>query len=160
MNNNIILPIIKTKNETNNKTNIYTKERKIRYDKTTTMKFPLTESENALLTHYWLIYKKHWQERFKEELSITMFNTMLLRFAFKNPRFIKHDIEYKNTKLLKTVKLNQLEKEKIAGSHGLRVHWQLTSERKALHRIMLSMLYYLQNGGVLSYEDTKPSKPH
>lgn len=129
--------------------------RETRFDKTVTMKFPVTEEENAQLRNLWLVYR----EPLKAS-SITVFLTMLLRFGLRHPDLIRSDIPYQNTKIHKTVKPNQIEKERISGVNGLTVQWQLPSDRKTVHRIIFSVLFYLRRGGTLRHEEVQPIRPY
>jgi hypothetical protein len=130
-------------------------QRKTRFDKTESMKFPVTPGENAQFRHLWLVYRPHFKVN-----SITVFLTQLLRYGLRHPEIIKHDIEYSNSSILKTVNPNQCEKDMICGINGLTIQWQLTSNRKTLHRIMISVLHYLRNGGTLNYEEVQQIRPY
>lgn len=127
---------------------------KTRFDKTSTIKFPVSEAENAYFRYFWKVYKEQISAG-----SITVFLTMLFRFGLRHQEVINHSIDYKDTKIYKTLKPNQLEKEMISGVYGLTIEWQLSSDRKTVHRIMLSVLQYLIDGGSLNYEEIQQFRP-
>jgi hypothetical protein len=159
MSNDFIFPASyeQTKN-TRSISNNYSKieNRETRFDKTEAMKFPVTPEENAQFRQLWLVYKPH----IKGATSITVFLTMLLRYGLRHPEIMDHDIPYENSHILKTVNPNQAEKELICGINGLTIEWQLTSNRKTLHRIMISVLRYLKRGGMLNHEEVQQIRPY
>lgn len=156
----IFEPYIKTSHDTSR--NKKRKAYKTRKDKTTPLKFPVTEEQEASFRMFWLLYKDDWNDIWKQDnrtgndLTITAFLTMVYRFGIRHPELIIHDLPYQDTKIHKTVKLNQIEKDKLCGINGLTVQWKLRSNRKSLHRVMISILHYLQNGGLLIYEEVQP----
>lgn len=141
--------LIKSVKKTNNSSY---HERKIRFDKTHTMRFPVTEEQEKSLRRAYILYKS----QFNNE-SITSFITSLLRFGLRHQELHK-EIDYKDTKKYKTVKPNQIEYEMISGVHGLAIEWGL-SERQALHRIVISVLIFLNEGGKLTDEEVQQIRP-
>jgi hypothetical protein len=129
--------------------------RKTRYDKKTTLKFPVTDDENAQFRSLFKAYQQH----IGPDLTMTSFLTMVFRYGLRHPNIINHGLVYKDTKIHKTLKPNQIEKELVSGKKGLTVMWKMRSDRKTTHRLMISMLHYLLNGGTLSNEGVQPFKP-
>lgn len=128
--------------------------RKTRFDKISPRKFPVTKEEERMLRTLYLLHKVDLKAN-----SITEFLTMMLRFGLRNPDILKHDFEYKDTKIYKTVKPNQVELEQVSGLNGWMIIWGV-SERKALHHIVFSVYQYVQGGGRLRYEEVQPIKPY
>jgi hypothetical protein len=124
--------------------------RKTRYDKLAPRKFPVTEEENKTLRR---LYK-----RLRGELhanSITEFLTMLLRFGLSKPEMLHTFDSYKVTGIFKTIKPNQLEKDVL---EDLAIDWS-SSERKAIHGIIFSVLEYIEKGGHIKHEEVQSFKP-
>ncbi|NDI36619.1 hypothetical protein [Chengkuizengella sediminis] len=157
----IILPITSTSiNQNNksinlpNKTKSEVKNRKSRSDKLFPRKFPVSDEMRKEIRKWFIVYKKVCRTE-----SITEFNTMLLRFGFRNLDILRNDFKYVDSGIYKTVKPNKLEKSYITDIGGLVDEWGV-SERKAIHQIICSVLVYLQNGGGLTYEEIQPIKLH
>ncbi|MFC5449075.1 hypothetical protein ACFPOG_12450 [Paenibacillus aestuarii] len=127
-------------------------QRSPRWDKCHGMKLPVTEEQDRLLRMFWKRYKETY-----EATSITVFITMMLRFGLRHPQLVKEQV-YTDTGIYKTVKPNQIEYEKIGGEHGVAIEWTV-SERKALHRIIISVLKFLEAGGRLDHASVQPIRP-
>ncbi|MDP4084698.1 MAG: hypothetical protein Q8934_08805 [Bacillota bacterium] len=127
--------------------------RKKRFDKTASMKFPVTEMESRELRRLYSFYKEDLQAT-----SITEFFTMLLRYGLRHPELLKTHFVYENTGTYKTVKPNQIEKSLIAGGNGFAIEWGV-SERKTLHHIIFSVMEYLKKGGKMKIEEIQPIRP-
>jgi hypothetical protein len=136
----------------NPKTNPPRKEQKTRFDKCHPMKFPISQEEERELRRLYKRYKATYQAD-----SITVFTTMLLRFGLRNMQLVE-DQNYKDTGIYKTVKPNQIEYNKIGGETGYAITWNL-SERRALHRIVISVLKYMESGGDIGYAEVQPIRP-
>lgn len=121
-----------------------------RWDKTHGMKFPINEEQERQLR---ILYKRH----LYQAKSITVFVTMMLRYGLRNPSVIREQ-DYKDTGIYKTAKPNQIEYSLIGGERGYAIEWGL-SERKALHRIVISVLSYMEAGGRIDHESIQPLKP-
>lgn len=164
MNNKTIFPIMndlpKKEIKKISNVNIYSKTkvpvqtRQTRFDKLSPRKFPVTKEEERMLRTLYLLHKVELKAN-----SITEFLTMMIRFGLRHPDILKHDFEYTDTKLYKTVKPNQVELEKVSGIKGWMIDWGV-SERKALHHIVFSVCQYIQGGGRLGYEEVQPIKPY
>jgi hypothetical protein len=126
------------------------KKRKPRFDKVSSMKFPVTEGENRQFRRLYRDLK----EQLKAE-TITEFFTMMVRFGLRHPEMLSFSDSYKDTGTHKTVKPNQIEKEKLV---DLSIDWNV-SERKALHGVMFSVLRYIEKGGDLTREKVQPFRP-
>jgi hypothetical protein len=127
--------------------------RKTRFDKTTSMKFPVSENENKEFRRLYSFLKEDLRAA-----SITEFLTMILRFGLRHPELLKNHFNYANTGSYKTVKPNQIEKKLIAGGSGFAIEWGV-SERRALHNIMFSVLDYVKRGGRIKIEEVQPIRP-
>lgn len=135
--------------------NTVAQTRKTRFDKKHTMRFPVTVEQNRTF----LILYKMYKNDFKSD-SKTDFTTKLLSYGLRHKDIIQdYHYKYKDTKQYKTVKPNQVEYEMISGINGLQIKWGLTSERQALHRIMISVVNYMIKGGKISYEEIQPIRP-
>lgn len=124
--------------------------RKTRFDKAASMKFPVTEDENRQFRWIYQSLKTELQAE-----SITHFFTMLVRFGLRHPELLGPSPTYKNTDTHKTVKPNQIEKELLT---HLSIEWNL-SERKTLHGVVFSVLRYIEKGGQLASEKIQPFRP-
>ncbi|MFP3471459.1 hypothetical protein R0J90_15570, partial [Micrococcus sp. SIMBA_144] len=76
-------------------------------------------------------------------------------FGLRHPEILGPSDSYQNTDIKKTVKPNQIEKEMI---EDLAIAWN-SSERKALHGVIFSVLNYLDQGGELNIEKVQPFRP-
>lgn len=151
-----IAPILFTNNpstKSSNNKSINTTKRQTRFDKTYPRKFPVSEEQNKLLRRLYILHRGN-----LESTSITNFLTMLLRYGIKHREVINHQIEYENTNIYKTVKPNKVEKEIISGPQGLAIDWNV-SERKAIHLIIISVAYFLDNGGIINHEEVQRTRP-
>ncbi|NMH67306.1 hypothetical protein HF072_00615 [Bacillus sp. RO3] len=128
--------------------------RKVRFDKTSPMKFPVTEEENAKLRRLFKSFMRN--DKGVRPASITELFIMLVRFGLRHPEMLQLAEEYQNTDTKKTVKPNQLEKRMI---EDLAIEWNV-SERRALHGIIFSVISYLDKGGSLVYEKVQPFRPN
>lgn len=124
--------------------------RKTRFDKVAPMQFPVTPEENKRFRRLFLEYKDKLQAD-----SITHFRTMLVRFGLRHPEMLSRSLDYKNTTSHKPVKPNQIEKSLLV---DLSIDWD-TSERRALHGVIFSVMNYLDKGGELTYEKVQPFRP-
>ncbi|MDP5276101.1 hypothetical protein [Chengkuizengella axinellae] len=159
----IILPIISNNqnnrkidipNQQKSKTKSKVKIRKPRSDKLFPRKFPVTEETRKEIRKRFIIHKRAFRN---ESLTITEFNTMLLRFGLRNLNILTDEFQYVDTRDYKTVKPNDLEKSFISGIDGLVDEWGV-SERKAIHHIICSVLEYLKSNEVMAYEEVQPFK--
>ena len=124
--------------------------RSTRFDKTSPIKYPVTESESKLLRRLFIQYGGKVGAG-----SITEFMTMLVRYGLRNRGVVREFDQYKDTGNYKTVKPNQLEKQLIV---DLAIDWDV-SERKTIRNIVLSVVEYLHKGGSLIYEEVQPIRP-
>lgn len=124
--------------------------RSTRFDKTSPIKYPVTESESKLLRRLFI----HYREKVGAG-SITEFMTMMVRYGLRNRGVVREFDEYKDTGTYKTVKPNQLEKQLIV---DLAIDWDV-SERKTIRNIVLSVVEYLHKGGSLIHEEVQPIRP-
>jgi hypothetical protein len=132
-------------------------DRKTRFDKTTPLKFPVTEEDNIRLRKLFQSMKREETiERVHVPNSITEMFIMMVRFGLRHPEILKPSEEYQNTPIKKTVKPNQIEKRMI---EDIAIDWNI-SERRAVHGIVFSVLAYLSKGGDLSHEKVKPIRPN
>jgi hypothetical protein len=145
-------------NKEMNKFSTVKADRKMRFDKKHPMRFPVTKEEAVSFTRFYKIDKEYLQGH-RENLTITDYLSMMLRFGLRNQELIDHDILYKDTGEYRTVKPNQVEHDMIASPNGLALQWEIIYERRALHRIMISVLHYRQRGGRLVYEEVQPIRP-
>lgn len=129
--------------------------RKVRFDKTDAIKFPVVPRLEEQLIYYFKYYKNVKKYDIK---GIAEFCTFLLRFALRNPDIIDEDIEYVPLTKYKRVYPNQIELEKIDGLNGYTTTWRL-NKGAATHRLVLSSLYYLLGGGEIEYVEALPLKP-
>lgn len=128
------------------------KPQQTRFDKTHGMKFPVTEEQDRLLRMFWKRYKEAYQAT-----SITVFVTMMLRYGLNHPHLVQAQ-PYNDTGTYKTAKPNQVEYDLIGGENGVAIKWGV-SERKALHRIIISVLRYMETGGRLDHASLQQFKP-
>ncbi|MHA7139840.1 hypothetical protein ACRTEV_21650 [Rossellomorea arthrocnemi] len=128
--------------------------RKIRFDKASPMKFPVTEEENVKLRRLFKSFMRN--DKGVRPASITELFIMLVRFGLRHQEMLRPADEYQNTAIKKTVKPNQLEKRMI---EDLAIEWNV-SERRALHGIVFSVINYLDKGGSLVYEKVQPFRPN
>lgn len=131
---------------------------KTRWDKTHSMKFPVTMKQEMEIRKLWKRHKSTLEVIHDRDISLTKFNTMLLRFGLRNKDIVREHL-YENTGTYKTVKPNQVEYELIGGIEGMAINLGV-SERRALTYIMLSVLEYMSSGGQLNYESLEPIKPN
>lgn len=128
--------------------------RKTRFDKTSPMKFPVTEEENIKLRRLFQSFSRN--DKGIRPASITELFIMMVRFGLRHPEMLQPASEYQNTEIKKTVKPNQLEKQMI---EDLAIDWNV-SERRALHGIVFSVLGFLDKGGSLGNEKVQPFRPN
>ncbi len=127
--------------------------RKTRYDKQAVMKFPVTEEQHKELRYSFVAAKN--QKGPLSPGSITEYLVQLVRFGLRHPEMLGQSNEYVHGGNMKTVKPNQVEKSLI---EKLAIDWN-SSERRAVHGIVFSVLSYLSKGGVLTYEEVQPLRP-
>ena len=149
-----IAPILLNTNGERNPTARPSSNRKVRFDKASPMKFPVTEEENMKLRYLFKSYMRN--DKGVRPASITELFIMLVRFGLRHPEMLIPSNEYQNTDIKKTVKPNQLEKRMI---EDLAIEWNV-SERRALHGIVFSVISYLDKGGSLVYEKVQPFRPN
>ncbi|MGD9678923.1 MAG: hypothetical protein AB7V16_11335 [Vulcanibacillus sp.] len=130
------------------------KPRNTRFDKTVSLKFPVSDLENAKFKRHYLLNKDSLNAS-----SITNYLTMIFRYALKHHELINQNIVYKSSKIYKTIKINQVEKNMLSGAYGLTITWCSNSDRKTIHRMMISMLNYLDRGGQINVDEVQPIRP-
>jgi hypothetical protein len=127
--------------------------RKTRFDKTSPMKFPVTEEENIKLRRLFQSFNRN--DKGVRPESITELFAMIVRFGLRHQEMLRPADQYQNTEIKKTMKPNQLEKQMI---EDLAIEWNV-SERRALHGIVFSVVSYLDKGGRLDHEKVQPFRP-
>lgn len=128
-------------------------DRKKRFDEKHPRKFPVTKEDERVLKNLYLSKREEW-----EVDSLTEFLTMMLRFGLRKPPHLLYEVDYKDTGIYKTVKPNRIEKELLSGINGLSIEWGI-SERQAIHRIVMNVLTYIQQGGEINHEKLQQIKP-
>jgi hypothetical protein len=124
-----------------------TKPRKIRSDKTHTIKFPVNEIERMKLRSLCKQVKLKLKEQGKPTIEQTKLNTLLLKYALDNQHLITFDLPYKDSKnyMHTNILLTQYERE-IGGPHGLNVRKGM-SDRKIVYMSVMSILNWLERDG-------------
>ena len=128
-------------------------DRKTRYDKQAVLKFPVTEEQHKQLRYSYVEAKN--KKGPQSPKSITEYLVQLVRFGLRHPEILGQSNEYAHGGNMKTVKPNQIEKSMI---EKVAIDWN-SSERRAVHGIVFSVLSYLSKGGVLTYEKVQPFRP-
>jgi hypothetical protein len=123
------------------------KPRKIRSDKTHTIKFPVNEIERMKLRSLCKQVKLMLEEQGKPTIEQTKFNTLLLQYALDNQHLISFDLPYKDSKnyMHTSILRTQYERE-IGGPHGLNVRKGM-SDRKIAYMGVISILNWLERDG-------------
>ncbi|MDQ0255506.1 hypothetical protein J2S74_002888 [Evansella vedderi] len=129
--------------------------RKTRWDKTKDIKIPLTEQQRMDLRKHFKRY-----QMLNRTTSQTVFNTQLFRFALRNidSGIVKWDLPYKDTKRYAHIKPNMVESNLVGGINGYAIEKGL-SERQTVHRMVISVLEFLNKGGELEDEEVQPITP-
>lgn len=123
--------------------------RKTRSDKRHNVKFPITPTEHQLLRMAFKQASETVENHNKKELTQTLFNTYLLKFALSHLEVVDWNRPYKDTKRYMHTQPLKTDYREIGGPYGLSTQKQL-SDRKVVYYLVISALHWLRREG--SYE--------
>lgn len=120
--------------------------RKTRSDKRHNIKFPITPTEHQLLRMTFKQASESEENHFKKELTQTLFNTILLKFALSNLEVVDFKKPYKDTKRYMHTQPLESDYREIGGPYGLSTQKQM-SDRKVVYYLVISALHWLRREG-------------
>lgn len=120
--------------------------KRVRSDKTKSVKFPVTSVSQLKLRTYCKLAARVYRERGIEPISQTKFNNLLLRYCLLHQDIIKWELDYQDTQSYMHTNLLETEYVEIGGPYGLAIRQKL-SERRAVYIMIHSVLLWLEKGG-------------